>query len=195
MGLLRVRGGPLGFHGPRPWDPRIASVTRIHGPPVATPYPWGAAGPSPCPTRRRPRRPWRAAVSGAFPGIARHVEDLAPAAGRQDDGLGPEKHKPSVLAQVAERPSDLLRVLEQMGQRDLHVHRDPAVHRLVLQCADELEPGAIANVAEPPVGVRTERALQDLPLRGAVKESAPSARARRRGRGPPWRRSPPSGSR
>jgi len=47
------------------------------------------------------------------------------------------------------------------------------VHAAVLERADHLEPGAIADVREALPGVAAERALQDAPVRRAVEQRAP----------------------
>ena len=44
----------------------------------------------------------------------------------------------------------------------------------VLQGADQLQARPVADVAEPPPGVRPERALHDLPFRRAVEQRAPA---------------------
>ena len=76
-------------------------------------------------------------------------------------------------APVAERAADALAVLEQLRDRALHEDVDARVHGLVLQRADQLEPGAVADVHEPLVGVAAERALRHLAVGRAVEDAAP----------------------
>ena len=47
------------------------------------------------------------------------------------------------------------------------------MHGLVLQRADQLEAGAVADVHEAPVRVPAERALRHLPVGRAVEDAAP----------------------
>ncbi len=76
-------------------------------------------------------------------------------------------------AAVAERAADALAVLEQPRDRALHEHVDARVHGLVLERADQLEAGAVADVHQPPVRVAAERALRHPPVRRAVEDRAP----------------------
>ena len=49
----------------------------------------------------------------------------------------------------------------------------PVGHRLLLQRADHLEAGPVADVGEAGVAVAAEVALEDAPVRGAVEQGAP----------------------
>ena len=53
------------------------------------------------------------------------------------------------------------------------MHVDALVHAVVLQRADHLEPGAVADVRQPRVAVTAEVALQDAAVLGAVEQRAP----------------------
>jgi len=113
-------------------------------------------------------------VAGALPGVGRDAVHPPPAAGRQDDGPGAKDDEPPVVAVVAERPHDAVAVAQQPGQREFHPHPRAGVDEPVLQGADELQPGSVADVAEPLVRVRAECPLVDGPLRRAVEQPAPS---------------------
>ena len=63
-------------------------------------------------------------------------------------------------------------VLEQLGDRALHVHVDAEIDRALLQGADHLQAGAVTDVGEPRVAVATEVALRDLAVLGAVEQRA-----------------------
>ena len=115
----------------------------------------------------------RAAVAGAFPGVARHLVHFAPAAGPEDHGLRLEDHEPAVFAAVPKGPGDPLGVPQQPREGDLHVDHDAAVDGFVLQGPDELEPRAVAHMTEAPVRVRAKRPLEDLAFGGPVEQPAP----------------------
>ena len=85
---------------------------------------------------------------------------------REDDELARR-------APVAERAADAIAVLQQPRDRALHEDVDARVHGLVLQRADQLQAGAVADVDEAPVRVPAERALRHLAVRRAVEDPAP----------------------
>src|SRR5262249_57598717 len=47
------------------------------------------------------------------------------------------------------------------------------MHTMVLQCADHLQSGAIADVSEPWITMSTEISLEDAPVFCAIKNGAP----------------------
>ncbi len=55
----------------------------------------------------------------------------------------------------------------------LHVDVDALVDAVILQRADHLEPGAVADVREPRIAVAAEVALEDAPVGRAVEHRAP----------------------
>jgi len=65
-------------------------------------------------------------------------------------------------------------VEEQIDDRVLHVHGHPGVDRVVLQRANQLETGAIADVRETRIPVTTEVALVDPAIGRAVEDGAPA---------------------
>jgi hypothetical protein len=67
----------------------------------------------------------------------------------------------------------LIVIGEQMGGGALHVDRQARLHRAILQRADHLQAGPVADVGEARVGVPAERALHDLPIAGPVEDRAP----------------------
>ena len=64
-----------------------------------------------------------------------------------------------MLAPVADRPADAVAVLEQALDIALHVDVDALVHGVLLERADHLEAGAVADVGEARVAVAAEVAL------------------------------------
>src|ERR1051325_3733215 len=91
--------------------------------------------------------------SGVLPGVARDLPGLADAAGREDDRAAAEHDEPAGLAKVAERAGDAPAHDEELHDRAFHVHIDAGVDALVLEHADHLEAGAIADVGQAAVGV------------------------------------------
>ena len=81
--------------------------------------------------------------------------------------------EPAALAIVAERAGDAVAVLEQRDDRALHVDVDAAMDAVILERADHLEAGAVADVREPRIAVAAEVALQDAAVRRAVEHRAP----------------------
>ena len=77
------------------------------------------------------------------------------------------------LAVVAERADDALAVLEQREDRVLHVDVDALMDAVVLQRADHLQPGAVADMREARIFVAAEIALEDAAVLRAVEDGAP----------------------
>ena len=127
----------------------------------------------------------RVPVAGALPRVRRDPPAPARAAGREHDRARREDDELAGRAPVAERAADALAVLEQPRDRALHEDVDAGVDGLVLQRADQLEAGAVADVHEALVGVAAERALRHLAGRACGRRRRPTARARARGRAPP----------
>src|SRR6267143_3292188 len=88
----------------------------------------------------------RVSVAGVFPAVAGDAERSADTAGGKHDGLGGEELEPSALAVVAQRAGNTIVILEQRDDRTLHVDVDRLIHCVVLEGADHLEAGAIADV-------------------------------------------------
>ena len=115
----------------------------------------------------------RVAVAGVLPAVARDLEGAADAAGGEHDRLGLEQREAAALAVVAERAGDAVAVLEQRDDGALHVHVDALVDAVVLQRADHLEAGAVADVREARIAVAAEVALEDRPSGVRSKTRAP----------------------
>ena len=126
-------------------------------------------------------------VTGVLPRVGGDLEGLADPAGGQHDGRRAERDEAAGLAPIAEGAGERAVVgLDQFGDRALGEDLQPAVVRagvapgagvvllqgddLLLQRADELEPGAVADMRQPRVFVAAEVALADLAVRGAVEQ-------------------------
>ncbi len=94
-------------------------------------------------------------------------------AGGDHDGLGLENFEPPALAVVAERAHNAIAVLEQRDNCVLHVNDDALMNAVVLQRADQFQPGAVADVRQPRVAVAAEITLENFPVLRAVKNRAP----------------------
>ena len=70
-------------------------------------------------------------------------------------------------------PDDAIAVFEQPDDRALHVHVDALMNAVILQRADHLEAGAVADVGQPRIAVAAEVALQDLAVAGPIEHGAP----------------------
>ena len=127
----------------------------------------------------------RVAVAGVLPGVRRDLVALADAAGGQHDRGRVEADEGAAAAVVAEAARDLAVRLEEVGDRRLVEDADVGLvvaglaevlllqrDDLLLQRADELEAGAVADVREPRVGVAAEVALADLAVGRAVEQRA-----------------------
>ena len=115
----------------------------------------------------------RVAVAGVLPAVAGDLEGAADAARREHDRLGLEELEAPALALVAERADDAVAVLEQRDDRALHVHVDALMDAVVLQRADHLQAGAVADVRQPRIAVAAEVALQDFPVLRPIEHRAP----------------------
>src|SRR6185437_14506323 len=110
----------------------------------------------------------RLAVAGVLPTVAGDLVGAADAAGGQHYGLGEEEVVAAALAVVAEAAEAAVAGGEQGEQRGLHVHLHALMDAVVLQGADHLEAGAVADVGQAGVAVAAKVALQNLAILGAV---------------------------
>ena len=136
----------------------------------------------------------RVTVAGAFPAVARDLVGPSDTAGRQHDGLRLEDAETTALAVVAKRPDHAVAVLQQRNDGEFHVDVDAAVDAVVLERADHLEAGAIADVCQARIAVAAEVALEDPAVLRPVEDARPRPRARGRGPAPPSRAARPSAS-
>ncbi len=91
----------------------------------------------------------------------------------QHHGLGPEQDEPARLPPVAEAAGDPVAVLEERAEGAFHEDVDALVDAAVLERADHLQAGPVADVGEPGIGVSAEVALEDAALLGAVEDRPP----------------------
>ncbi len=79
----------------------------------------------------------------------------------------------TALALVGEHAGDAIAVLEQRDHGVLHVHVDALMDAVILQGADHLEAGAIADVREARIAVPAEIALENAAVGRAIENRAP----------------------
>ena len=87
--------------------------------------------------------------------------------------FGFENAEAAALALVADRADDPRAVGQQRDDGELHVDVEAAMDPVILERADHLEAGAIADVGEARVLVAAEIALEDAAVRRAIEERAP----------------------
>src|SRR6266571_9237157 len=106
----------------------------------------------------------RHAVAGAFPRIGGDLPGLARATSRQHDRPCLEHDELAAVAPVGQRATDCWAALQELLDGALHEHIDAPVDGVVLEGADHLEPGAVADVGQPRIAVPAEVALEDETL-------------------------------
>ncbi len=99
-------------------------------------------------------------------------ERSAPPVARMTVRAGKAMGTPSMRS-VPDRSVDPVPAHRETGDDDLLVDLDADADAAVLQGADELETGAVANVCQSRVGMAAEGALQDAAVAGAVEDGAP----------------------
>src|SRR5262249_10996583 len=113
------------------------------------------------------------AIAGVFPAIARDLVCAANPACGQNDGLGPKNHEPAAFPVIGERTCNALAVLEQAQDGAFGVDLDAPMNAVVLECADHLQSGAVADVSQTRVFVTAEIALKNAAVLGAVEDGPP----------------------
>ena len=117
--------------------------------------------------------PERVPVACPFPTVACDEEGAAKATRCENDGLRLVYAETALLAIVAERAHTPLTILQQAGDRHLHMDIDALMDAVVLKRPDHFESGPISHVRETRIGMSTEIALQNLAVRRSVEERAP----------------------
>ena len=112
-------------------------------------------------------------IAGVFPGVGCDRPGFANAASGENDRFCLEHHEAPVLAPVAESAGDAVAIFQQTRDRALHVNVKAHLHAAILQSANHLQAGAVADVAKPLVCMAAKRALQDASIFSSVKKRAP----------------------
>src|SRR5712671_2797711 len=111
-------------------------------------------------------------VTCVLPAVARDTECPADAAGREYDGFANEHLESPAIAIISERAGNPVSVLEQRNDRAFHVHIDRLMNGVILECANDFQSGAIADVREARIFVSAEIALKDPAVSGSVEHRA-----------------------
>ena len=115
----------------------------------------------------------RVAVPGALPAVARHFVRAPDAAGGQNDRFRGKHVEAAALAIVDKGAGRSTAVQDQIDDGVLHMHGHTQVNGVVLERANQLEAGAIADVRQTRIAVAAEVALVDAPIRRAIEHGAP----------------------
>jgi len=113
------------------------------------------------------------AISRVFPTIAGDLEGASNAAGSDHHGLRLPHTEVALLAVVSAGAHDASRVQQEAEHSALHVDVHAAVDAVVLEGANHLQAGAIADMRQPRIFVTAKVSLQNPPVLGAVEECAP----------------------
>src|SRR6185503_4706584 len=95
------------------------------------------------------------------------------AARGEDDRFCLKQTKTAALAVVGKSAGDAVTVLEEGDDRDLHEDVDALMDAVILQRANQLEAGAVADVRQTRIPVAAEVALQNAAVGGAIEHCAP----------------------
>src|ERR1700676_5289097 len=109
-------------------------------------------------------------VAGIFPTIAGDLEGAADAASGENHRSRAEHVEPAALAIVSKGADHAFSVLEENDDGVLHKDVEAEMNSVVLQSANHLEAGAVADVGQARIAVSAEIALQDTAVGGAVEE-------------------------
>src|ERR1700730_2903222 len=112
-------------------------------------------------------------VAGIFPTVARDFVGAANAASREHDRFGAKNSEATTLAFVTTRADNAVAIFEHRKNGVLHVNLDALMNAVVLQRADHLQAGAIADVREPRIFMTAKISLQDAPVFRAIENGAP----------------------
>ena len=159
----------------RPPSPRTASVTRMPFTPGGHTMPVGWNWTNSMSINSAPARnasAWPSAVYSHEFDVTRNIFPMPPVA--MHDRLGLEHDELAGLAPVAERARRRARRPSSSSTIGaFHEYVDALVDAAVLQGADHLEAGAVADVREALVGVTAKRALAGFSRSGVRSKTAP----------------------
>ena len=115
----------------------------------------------------------RQPIARVLPAIAGDLECAPNPAGGHHHRLSLPQMEVALFPVVPAGARNAPRVHQQAEHGALHVDLHAAVNAVVLQGADHLQAGAIANVSQPRILMAAEVPLQNAPVLGAVEECAP----------------------
>src|SRR6187401_755348 len=112
-------------------------------------------------------------IARVLPAVAGDTESAADAAGCQYDRATLEDLEAAALSVVRERAGDPIAILDDLDDGALHVHFDSHLHRVVLERADHLQAGAVADVCKTRILMAAEVSLKDAAVRRSIEDRTP----------------------
>ena len=122
------------------------------------------------------------AVGAVLPTVAGDGKGPADATRRQDNRLGAEHFKLTILPVIGKRTDAAIPILQQSEDGVLHVKFDALVDAVILQRADHFQTRAIAHMRQARVAMPSEVSLQNTAVLGAVEHRAPGLQLMHAGR-------------
>jgi len=111
----------------------------------------------------------RVPIPGVFPRVRGDGERPADAACGENNCLGSEQDQPATLSPIPQRSGDPVTILQQPRNRALHEHVNALVDGVLLQSADHLEAGPVADMRQAVIAMAAEGPLEDQPVLCAVE--------------------------
>src|ERR1043166_358771 len=102
------------------------------------------------------------AVTRVFPRIGGDTPRFSDSAGSDDNRPGFENNEAAIFPPVAEGAGDAFTILQQVRDGAFHVNIKTQMHAAILQCANHLKAGAIANMTETFEAMAAKSALENI---------------------------------
>src|SRR5882757_10266992 len=115
----------------------------------------------------------RQAIAGVLPAIAGDLEGAPDAASGHHHGVCLPHTEVALFAIISAGSYNAARVQQEAEHGALHLDIHAAVDAVVLQGANHLQAGAIADVRQPGIFLTAKVSLQNTPVFGAVEQCAP----------------------
>src|SRR5207237_5957532 len=115
----------------------------------------------------------RMAVARIFPAVARDLVSASDSTSGKHDGFCAENFEPAALAFVAESADRALTIFQDRQDGVLHEHVNSLMNTMILERADHLQAGAVADVSEARIFVAAEMSLQDTAVFRPIEDRTP----------------------
>src|SRR5438093_13754682 len=112
-------------------------------------------------------------IAGIFPTVTGDFVSAANSAGCEHDCFRSENFEAAAFAFVAKGANGAIAIFQDRQDRVFHMHVDAAVHAMILQGANHLQTGTVADMGEPWIFVAAESELQRAPELGALENCPP----------------------
>src|SRR5438876_3747871 len=100
-------------------------------------------------------------IAGIFPTVTGDFVSAANSAGCEHDCFRSKNFEAATFAFVAKGANGAIAIFQDRQDRVFHVHVDAAVHAMILQGANHLQTGTVADMGEPWIFVAAKIALQN----------------------------------